>query len=133
MTAALASALQRYHHQRGKPQPSDRVLYDDGDRPARAENLREYLREAQRHACVRYASGALHILRHTFCSHLAMRGAPAKAIQELAGHEDLTTTMRYMHLSPAARESAIRLLEGGRDGATGSDFGDIVEKEAATG
>jgi integrase len=27
----------------------------------------------------------LHVLRHTFCSHLAMRGAPAKVIQELAG------------------------------------------------
>jgi hypothetical protein len=46
-----------------------------------------------------------------FCSHLAMRGAPARAIQELAGHEDLTTTQRYMHLSPAAIEGAIRLLE----------------------
>ena len=34
----------------------------------------------------------IHILRHTFGSHLAMRGAPARAIQELAGHEDLTTT-----------------------------------------
>ena len=43
-------------------------------------------------------------LRHTFCSHLAMRGAPARAIQELAGHADLSTTQRYMHLSPAALE-----------------------------
>jgi integrase len=51
------------------------------------------------------------MLRHTFCSHLAMRGAPARAIQELAGHADLTTTQRYMHLSPAAVENAIRLLE----------------------
>ena len=42
---------------------------------------------------------------------LAMRGAPAKAIQELAGHADLTTTMRYMHLSPAARDGAIALLD----------------------
>ena len=58
----------------------------------------------------------IHILRHTFCSHLAMRGAPAKAIQELAGHVDLKTTQRYMHLSPAALESAIRLLETGRNG-----------------
>ena len=61
-------------------------------------------------------SGA-HRLRHTFCSHLAMRGAPARAIQELAGHQDLITTQRYMHLSPAAVENAIRLLEPGANQA----------------
>ena len=32
-----------------------------------------------------------HILRHSFRSHLAMCGAPARAIQELAGHRDVTT------------------------------------------
>jgi site-specific recombinase XerD len=57
----------------------------------------------------------LHILRHSFCSHLAMRGAPARAIQELAGHQDLGTTQRYMHLSPAALDAAIRLLETGTE------------------
>jgi len=56
-------------------------------------------------------SRSVHILRHTFCSHLAMRGAPARAIRELAGHQDLDTTQRYMHLSPAALDAAIRLLE----------------------
>ena len=39
-------------------------------------------------------------------------GAAAKAIQEPAGHEDLSTTQRYMHFSPKAVESAIRLLDG---------------------
>jgi Phage integrase family/Uncharacterized ACR, COG1993 len=34
------------------------------------------------------------VLRHTFCSHLAMRGAPPKAIQELAGHSTLAMTLR---------------------------------------
>ena len=43
------------------------------------------------------------------------RGAPAKAIQKLAGHADLTTTMRYMHLSPAARQDAIALLNARDD------------------
>jgi integrase len=66
----------------------------------------------------------VHRLRHTFCSHLAMRGAPARAIQELAGHQDLTTTQRYMHLSPAALDSAIRLLDG--PGVPRS-FGDMLE------
>jgi site-specific recombinase XerD len=55
----------------------------------------------------------VHILRHTFCSRLAMNNAPMKAIQELAGHADLSTTMRYMHLSPASRDGAIRLQERG--------------------
>jgi len=51
------------------------------------------------------------MLRHTFSSHLAMQGAVPGAIQQLAGHQDLATTQRYMHLSPAAVEGAIRLLD----------------------
>ena len=52
-----------------------------------------------------------------------MRGAPARAIQELAAHQDLSTTQRYMHLSPAAIDSAIRRLDlPGRPGR-----GDILE------
>ena len=70
------------------------------------------------------AKGGVHILRHTFCSHLAMRGAPARAIQELAGYQDMSTTQRYMHVSPAAIEDAIRLLES--PGVV-SRRGDIVE------
>ena len=71
------------------------------------------------------------MLRHTFCSHLAMRGAPARAIQELAGHVDLSMTQRYMHLSPAALDAAIRLLEQPNGpsprGRSLQDFGDVVE------
>ena len=59
----------------------------------------------------RLVQQGVHILRHPFCSHLAMRGAPARAIQELAGHKNLSTTQRYMHLRPAALEGGIRLLD----------------------
>ena len=41
-----------------------------------------------------------------------MNGAPARAIQELAGHSELGVTQRYMHLSPAALDAAIQLLDG---------------------
>jgi len=54
-----------------------------------------------------------HVLRHTFCSHLAMRGAAPKAVQELAGHSTLTMTLRYMHLAPSALREAIELLNFG--------------------
>jgi site-specific recombinase XerD len=74
----------------------------------------------------------VHILRHTFCSHLAMRGAPARAIQELAGHQDLATTQRYMHLSPAAIESAIGLLEARSSDRTLAS-GEIVEAAGTEG
>ena len=74
----------------------------------------------------------IHILRHSFCSHLAMRGAPARAIQELAGHQDLATTQRYMHLSPAALDAAIRLLETGDQDELRSR-GEIVEAAGTEG
>jgi integrase len=104
MTARLASALRDHRHLKSK-----RVLCLDDGAPVTQDVVGKAVRRAGKKAGVP-ANGA-HRLRHTFCSHLAMRGAPARAIQELAGHQDLTTTQRYMHLSPSAVENAIRLLE----------------------
>lgn len=53
-----------------------------------------------------------HVLRHTFASHLAMRGVSMKAIQELLGHATLAMTMRYAHLSPSITRDAVELLDG---------------------
>jgi site-specific recombinase XerD len=76
----------------------------------------------------------VHTMRYTFCSHLAMKGALDRAIQELAGHADLSTTQRYMHLSPAATEDAIRLLDGRESGvALAEIFGDILDTASVGG
>lgn len=48
-----------------------------------------------------------HILRHEFCSRLADRDISVQVIQALAGHDDITTTMRYIHLSPNTLKRAI--------------------------
>jgi integrase len=123
MTKRLSAALRAHRHLRGT-----RVLYRDDGKTATTNVLRGWLEQAKRRAELE-VHGAAHRLRHTFCSHLAMRGAPARAIQELAGHKDLTTTQRYMHLSPAAIESAIRLPEQGTPPQTRRAFGDILETQ----
>jgi site-specific recombinase XerD len=104
LTQRLATALQAHRHLRG-----ERILCLDNGRPMPDYVVESLLKKAARRANLR--NNGPHILRHTFCSHLAMRGAPARSIQELAGHRDLTTTQRYMHLSPNAINDAIRLLE----------------------
>jgi integrase len=125
MTQRLTAALKAARHLRG-----GRVLcLPDGSAITR-DRVIKAIRTAQRVAGL--SESGVHLLRHTFCSHLAMKGAPARAIQELAGHADLTTTQRYMHLSPAATEDAIRLLDERLAGVEIVEkFGDILETGSA--
>ena len=103
MTKRLEQALREHRSlKRG------RVLTQSDGSPLTQKIVQDHVERAARVAGVKLG---VHRLRHTFCSHLAMRGASARAIQEVAGHQDLSTTQRYMHVSPTAVEDAIRLLD----------------------
>ena len=123
MTSRLTAALRAHRHLRGP-----RILSDEDGTRFTPKMVSDHVRRAARRAGL--VNRGVHVLRHTFCSHLAMRGAPARAIQELAGHRELGTTHRYMHLSPAALDAAIRLLESP---GIPANRGDIVETDAGHG
>ena len=51
-------------------------------------------------------------LRHTFASHLVMKGRNLKEVQELMGHANIAMTMRYAHLGPEQKQNAVDSLNG---------------------
>lgn len=53
-----------------------------------------------------------HDLRHTYASHLVMRGVHARVLQDLLGHKTLAMTERYSHLAPEQLQNAVKLLDG---------------------
>ncbi len=104
MTDRLAWVIRKLGRVKG-----DTLLLDDDGKRISVKRLRTLMKAAQRDAGLE-ATGNVHLLRHSFCTHLAMAGKPATTIQELAGHRHLSTTMRYMHVVKGAKEDAIQAL-----------------------
>ena len=52
-----------------------------------------------------------HDLRHTFASHLVMSGVDLMTVKEFLGHKDIKMTLRYAHLAPDYKRSAISRLD----------------------
>ena len=110
MTSRLAALLKANQHEDG-----NRILYRryHNEQLTLNDKAVAYLIGRIEEAAGLDVTQKIHILRHTFCSHLAMRGATLIQIKELAGHTEVMTTQKYMHLSPANADQAIKLLEKG--------------------
>lgn len=107
LNASATAALQKARHLRGPY-----VFCNEAGQRFTPDECKHPLARACRRAGLRAIGW--HVLRHTFASHLVMRGVPLKAVQELMGHAAIEMTMRYAHLSPDVRKDAVAALDRGR-------------------
>ena len=72
-----------------------------------------------------------HDLRHTSASHLLMRGASMKTVQEHLGHTTIAMTQRYSHLSKDFQREEVNRLNGlcGENGKKMVRNEDLVRNE----
>lgn len=73
-----------------------------------ADSMKIAIRNIAKRAGLRRVSWK--VLRHTFCSHLVMRGVPLPVVQKVMGHSDVKVTMRYTHLEEDTCRVALESL-----------------------
>ncbi len=86
-------------HEKGEQKEiSDTLFLSKSGKPLYADELREILDKYIR-LVAKTKGYSPHSIRHSFATHLITNGADLRAVQEMLGHSNLSTTEIYTHLS----------------------------------
>ena len=80
------------------------------DQPVGAASVQKtFIRALERAGLPR--KGGPHTLRHSFATHLIENGTPLHVIKRFMGHNSVTTTAGYLHITRATLESVVSPLD----------------------
>lgn len=74
-----------------------------------------------------------HALRHTCATRLVTAKVHVRMIQDIMGHSDINTTLKYMHIDPAMRSEAGRSLDNLRSRWEGQEVAGEAECQCKCG
>lgn len=97
----FAELYERYRKVRPlllKEKNHDFLLVNHLGNPLQTGGVRLILNKVLQKGALKYHISP-HMLRHTFATHMLDSGADLKSVQELLGHENLSTTQIYTHVS----------------------------------
>lgn len=75
----------------------------------------ESIIKAAKHKAGINKTGSMHMLRHSFATHLLDKGTDVVFIQKLLGHNDIRTTLRYLHVTNKDMLNILSPLEDIKD------------------
>lgn len=102
------------YYQRGRPYlggagrlKAPELFLNDSGRGLTRQGLHLIIKKHARRANLPEDISA-HTIRHSFASHLLERGADLRAVQEMLGHADLSTTQIYTHVTSSHLQKIYR-------------------------
>lgn len=90
--------LGRYYAEYGKPGPWVFFQRRDPQKPIDTSIIQKAYGAAKYGAGI-HKQGGIHALRHAFATHMVESGCDLPSLQRMLGHSNVTTTMRYLHVT----------------------------------